>query len=502
MTDEPGTEIRERFRATPLPAAPVRLRERLAAVSASPAATTTSRLGRARLIVALAAAIAVASIGLLVGGGADDPSPGPDGGPWGPLAVANLMAAEAALTHGELLFTDRCAFLVAGDGTRVLLVWPAARTTWDAASRTVSLKQLQTNEVVALREGVPLKLGGGGSSVSEDGQSGEDWAAGFDWVAPPATECLTAERWVISDVAPLTAEATPDVPSYAVECFELDLPALTCGEVVDATLAALGPDHPPISRFETRRLCDGICEPGARSVMVMVTYATPPGGSVDLVVHPGDDGPVVEFVDPQPQEYRITCEEASQGFMTCAGILNAVLEDGAFALDPGSIVEIVVTRHCDEPCDPATEGATVSVVLGPPTLNTVSFSVRASPDGPTVLQVMSDERALGPPYGDEPPPGSAISIEAVALNQARDKLKVRFFANSCFDTYDAWVGGSADRLRVAIIVVPRVEPRPSGAAYCVDMAYRLTYSLGLAEPFQGTIVEDVSNGQTFEVELA
>ena len=77
MTNDPGGDLRDRFKTTSLPPAPVRLRERLAAVASTPIASTTPWFGRARLVVALAAAFAIASIGLLAAGGMDDPGPSP-----------------------------------------------------------------------------------------------------------------------------------------------------------------------------------------------------------------------------------------------------------------------------------------------------------------------------------------------------------------------------------------------------------------------------------------
>jgi hypothetical protein len=76
MTNDRGDEIRDRFRATPLPPAPVRLRERLASVASSPR-ITKPRFGRARLVLSFVAVLAIASIGLVAGGGMDDPGPSP-----------------------------------------------------------------------------------------------------------------------------------------------------------------------------------------------------------------------------------------------------------------------------------------------------------------------------------------------------------------------------------------------------------------------------------------
>lgn len=87
MTNDPGGDLRDRFKTASLPPAPVRLRERLETVASSPVASTTPRFGRARLVVALAAAFAIASIGLMAVGGIDDPGPSP-----------TPLTAEASIT--------------------------------------------------------------------------------------------------------------------------------------------------------------------------------------------------------------------------------------------------------------------------------------------------------------------------------------------------------------------------------------------------------------------
>lgn len=76
MTPDPGDEIRDRFRAARLPPAPVRLRERIAVVATPQGATRTEHLAP-RLVLAVAAILAVASVGLIAGGALDDPSPTP-----------------------------------------------------------------------------------------------------------------------------------------------------------------------------------------------------------------------------------------------------------------------------------------------------------------------------------------------------------------------------------------------------------------------------------------
>lgn len=98
MTNDPGNDIRDRFKTTSLPPAPVRLRERLAAVASTPIASTPW-FGRARLVVALAAAFAIASIALVAAGGLDDPGPSPS--PLTAEATAEVTAEPTPQTTTE-----------------------------------------------------------------------------------------------------------------------------------------------------------------------------------------------------------------------------------------------------------------------------------------------------------------------------------------------------------------------------------------------------------------
>lgn len=108
---------------------------------------------------------------------------------WGPLAVV-ARTGDDARTEGTLRITEECVFIDSG-GETSLLVWPADRTVWDPALRTVSFTR-PTGEVIALRSGQVVALGGGSSTKARDGE--------VDWIAPPAPECLTDARWFVSDV--------------------------------------------------------------------------------------------------------------------------------------------------------------------------------------------------------------------------------------------------------------------------------------------------------------
>lgn len=119
---------------------------------------------------------------------------------WGPLAVMATNDGMEARNEGNLVLTDRCAFLERG-GERALLVWPADQTNWSPATGEISFRR-STGEVMTMRDGEPIVLGGGGSSLAEDGLTGEQWADRLNWVAAPAPTCLVDVRWLVSDVMP------------------------------------------------------------------------------------------------------------------------------------------------------------------------------------------------------------------------------------------------------------------------------------------------------------
>jgi hypothetical protein len=123
-----------------------------------------------------------------------------DSGSWGPLAVMTTDSGMQARNEGTLVLTERCSFLER-DGAREVLAWPSPQTTWLPESSTVSFTR-STGEIVELRTGQHVVLGGGGSSFAEDGLSGEQWAAGMTWVASPDPSCLVDTRWSVSDVMP------------------------------------------------------------------------------------------------------------------------------------------------------------------------------------------------------------------------------------------------------------------------------------------------------------
>ncbi len=112
--------------------------------------------------------------------------------PWGPLAVQppqeGFLEAE---TGGTLRITDECVFLGDGDESEVLLVWPADRTSWDGANRTITYEDVDGTVTVA--DGDQVTLGGGYVPI----ESFEEWVAEFEWVSPPAQTCRADLYWPV-----------------------------------------------------------------------------------------------------------------------------------------------------------------------------------------------------------------------------------------------------------------------------------------------------------------
>lgn len=120
--------------------------------------------------------------------------------PWRPLAVMTTNAGMQARNEGNLVLTEQCAFLER-EGERELLVWPSKQTNWSPETSEIVFTR-HTGEVITMRDGQRVVLGGGGSSRAEDGLTGEQWADRIEWVAAPDSSCLVDVRWLVSDVMP------------------------------------------------------------------------------------------------------------------------------------------------------------------------------------------------------------------------------------------------------------------------------------------------------------
>jgi hypothetical protein len=119
---------------------------------------------------------------------------------WGPVAAFLSPLQMQARNQGVLRITDRCTFLERGN-ERQFLAWPADRTRWNPAEKSITFRT-QSGDEVTVRDGEEIVLGGGGSSRAEDGGGGPEWAARLVWVAPPDPTCLVDARWEISEVQP------------------------------------------------------------------------------------------------------------------------------------------------------------------------------------------------------------------------------------------------------------------------------------------------------------
>lgn len=137
---------------------------------------------------------------------------------WGPLAVVDSSGSGEALIQGTIRISDGCV-LLDERGEMVLLVWPIDRVDWNETTQVVSLSV--ADGVVELVDGVKVSMNGGGSSLSEGGQSGEAFLSSVDWVSRPAPECVTDTRWFVGSeasirAAELVANGTVD-PAEVVE---------------------------------------------------------------------------------------------------------------------------------------------------------------------------------------------------------------------------------------------------------------------------------------------
>ena len=120
-------------------------------------------------------------------------------GEWGPLAVIPPQdGSDTGRTEGKLRITNTCVFLDER-GERVLLLWPADRTRWDAGERTVTFANADRKPVV-VGDGTPVVLGGGGDSSEESGITPEAWLGSMTWVARPADGCPIDSWWGVGEL--------------------------------------------------------------------------------------------------------------------------------------------------------------------------------------------------------------------------------------------------------------------------------------------------------------
>lgn len=97
-----------------------------------------------------------------------------------------------ALGGGVLRVTDECVTL---EGRDALLVWPADRTDWDPAARTITFEDSR-GETLTLDDGDAVLLSGSATSAVEGDAHTEP-----DWINPPAESCPAGSRVTIGDVS-------------------------------------------------------------------------------------------------------------------------------------------------------------------------------------------------------------------------------------------------------------------------------------------------------------
>ena len=121
---------------------------------------------------------------------------------WGPLAVFPPQdGADSARNEGTLRITDACVTLERL-GEVTLLTWPADRTTWDEASRTITFENFD-GTIVTVADGDDVVVGGSGGgteSEAEGGISSEEYVDRIDWVAPPASSCPLDSWWGVGAI--------------------------------------------------------------------------------------------------------------------------------------------------------------------------------------------------------------------------------------------------------------------------------------------------------------
>ena len=105
---------------------------------------------------------------------------------------------DTARTEGALRITDTCVFL-AETGSPVLLVWPADRTRWNAAARTITFVNFD-GSTVTVGDGTRVVVGGGGDSNDESGTTSEAWLARTRWMARPDASCPLDSRWFVGEL--------------------------------------------------------------------------------------------------------------------------------------------------------------------------------------------------------------------------------------------------------------------------------------------------------------
>jgi hypothetical protein len=150
---------------------------------------------------------------------------GPAANAWGPLAVIPPQGgADAARTEGTLRITEGCVTLERL-GEVTLLYWPADRTTWDEASRTITFENFDGSSGT-VADGDEVVLGGSGGTETEGGVSGAEHVASVDWVAPPDPSCPLDPWWDVGALELVAAGPGASPVTIGAEALGLKLVAV------------------------------------------------------------------------------------------------------------------------------------------------------------------------------------------------------------------------------------------------------------------------------------
>lgn len=118
---------------------------------------------------------------------------------FGPLAVSrDYLGGDQARTEGIVRISRQCVLLEVGPEQRVLLVWPAAYTSWDSPNEKIRF-QRRNGQVVEFADGDGIELGGSG----RDSIQWESFIASVQWSNPPKASCAEPSTWSIGDAAHL-----------------------------------------------------------------------------------------------------------------------------------------------------------------------------------------------------------------------------------------------------------------------------------------------------------
>jgi hypothetical protein len=104
------------------------------------------------------------------------------------------------------------------------------------------------------------------------------------------------------------------------------------------------------------------------------------------------------------------------------------------------------------------------------------------------------EQSYEPPYPVGPPPGRPVHIDRATLDPSREVLTVEFIggngyleSDGCSEDYTAWVGGTVDRLEVAVVEIDHIR---IDFVACLGLGFPHTYHLRLPDRYDGAEVFD------------